>query len=278
MTVEPKNEEQACLAVMSELERRAGVRLAIVDRPDKAPGRGRAVEIVCEVPTTKQAFAIEHTRIESFTGQIADGYAFTELLGPLERELDGELPGHYWLVVDVGATLGIPSSTDRESVRRALAKWITITAPQLDAEVETEGEGQFWRTERPSGVPFDVTLRRTRLSGSKLLIMRAQPAELELERESRISEALDRKCPKLLEEKVKGRTSVLVLEVNDLALSNRAAVGEALRRALEGRSDVPDCIYLIETHGRPWYLSLMKEGSDVYPDAGLAHAEHVKVP
>lgn len=59
------------------------------------------VEWVFATPTNK--FAIEHTRIESFSNQIGEGELFSKFLGPLETELAGKLPGIFFLFVDIGA-------------------------------------------------------------------------------------------------------------------------------------------------------------------------------
>jgi hypothetical protein len=59
---------------------------------------------------------------------------------------------------------------------------------------------------------------------------------------------------------------VLILESNDIALSNVFEVGQAFKRALEGRSEVPDLVFLIETEGVPFYGWLMKDGDRVLPD------------
>jgi hypothetical protein len=64
---------------------------------------------------------------------------------------------------------------------------------------------------------------------------------------------------------VYGLKSVLILESNDIALSNVFEVGQAFKRALEGRSELPDLVFLIETEGVPLYGWLMKDGENILP-------------
>jgi hypothetical protein len=108
MSKEPRNEQAVC-AVVALLEQRIGEPLTVTSRPDTLERQRPAVELLCETATRK--FAVEHTRIESFPTQIADGEIFSSLLEPLEAELAGTLPGHFWLVVAVGATAGVRAET-----------------------------------------------------------------------------------------------------------------------------------------------------------------------
>ena len=125
MATEPRNEERVCKAAKRLIEERDGGPLVDTECPDKTEHRKQAVELLFESPTKR--YAIEHTRIESFPQQIADGKAFSCLLEPLETDLAGELPGIYTLVVAVGATNGIPVS-DHERIRTLVKQWILANA------------------------------------------------------------------------------------------------------------------------------------------------------
>jgi hypothetical protein len=76
----------------------------------------------------------EHTRIESYPQQIADGQHFIALLEPLESELAGKLPeGRYGLVIDSRAA-GKVSSSASPRVRAAVKEWVLQNAPILEAK------------------------------------------------------------------------------------------------------------------------------------------------
>jgi hypothetical protein len=71
--------------------------------------------------------------------------------------------------------------------------------------------------------------------------------------------ALNDKCPKLATSAADGRTSVLVLEANDIQLSNAFVAFDAFRRALAEREDQPDIVVFVETDGAPMYGWMFKE-------------------
>ena len=64
--------------------------------------------------------------------------------------------------------------------------------------------------------------------------------------------ALRRKCPKLQRCKEGGARTVLVLESDDIALTNHVLVGECLAALLPERADLPNEIYLVETELDSW--------------------------
>jgi hypothetical protein len=153
---EPRNEQRICEAVMSLVAHRRSEGI-ISAHPVDAVVRDRpAVEWVFDTPTAK--FAVEHTRIESFSDQISEGKLFTQLLEPLEAELAGKLPGAFFLSVDVGAAKA--HSTEHAGIRKTLADWILAKGAGLEAEEESGPDSRCDITEKPAGVPFEVTLHR----------------------------------------------------------------------------------------------------------------------
>src|SRR5258706_2380927 len=115
-TKEPKNEELICKAVMRMMARRRGEAIIGAEPVDAVVRDKPAVEWVFDTKSAK--FAIEHTRIESFPEQIAEGKLFGQLLGPLEIELAGRVPGEFWLVADVCAAKA--PSTEHGRIRSLL--------------------------------------------------------------------------------------------------------------------------------------------------------------
>src|SRR5262249_6801206 len=97
---EPKNEQRICTAVMNLVAHRRGEGILSAEPVDPVVRDRPAVEWVFDTPTAR--FAIEHTRLESFSNQIREGKLFAQLLAPLEAELAGKLPGVFFLIVDVG--------------------------------------------------------------------------------------------------------------------------------------------------------------------------------
>ena len=105
MTTEPNNQELACLVVLDDLSERLGEFIDVVGRPDEEERQLEAMDMLAR--SESRQFAIEHTRIESFSGQIADGVAFVKLLVSLETELFAGLAGHYWLTVPADASASV---------------------------------------------------------------------------------------------------------------------------------------------------------------------------
>ncbi len=217
----------------------------------------RRIEAVFESP--RQGYAIEHTRVEAFPGQIQNDEHFLDLLGPLDRAFP-ELGSLYRLSVPLTATVGL-RRCDFEAIRRAVVGWVLGAAQKLLP-------GQEVRT-RPPGVPFEVRLQRDEFSAAKgLRLSRWIEADYDLEpdRAARIASAMARKCPKLARvARRESRRSILVLESNDLPLSNAVVVARAAVQTLTGRDDEPDEVYLVETEGKPWALWIIKRGDERWP-------------
>jgi hypothetical protein len=212
MSALPDNEDAICNAVGHFLGQRLGVVFREVCRPDREQRRvgnqPKAVERIFESASAR--VAVEHTRIESFPGQIRDSRSFQKLLLPLVEQLTGHLPvpGHYWLEVEAGATHGIPRRK-HEAVREGIVQWVQQWAPTL--EVESEGsDRRNARTETPNGVPFQVTLYRWPHADGAFHLARLVK-NLEPQRAARIATALDAKCPKLAAARQSGQ-SCLVFE------------------------------------------------------------------
>jgi len=264
---EPKNEQALCEAVISLIGERRVESITKVESVDTVVRTCPAVELRFETPTAR--FALEHTRIESFAKQILHGKQFTRLLEPLETDLAGRLPGVFFLTVDAGAAT-VPVAQHAE-IRNALSTWIVENGGTLDAEEDTGSDGNCELTARPPSVPFEVTLCRDASDGSELIIQQRTPPDLDALRPNRIREALNRKCPKLWQEKASGRISVLILESDDIALANRVVVTDAVVAELCARNDAPDIIIWARTSTHPWKAWLIKDGlrvSKQVPDAG----------
>jgi len=90
-----------------------------------------------------------------------------------------------------------------------------------------------------------------------------------------VRRALDANCPKLANWAREGRTSILIVEADDMQHSNVFVVYDAVARALRARSDQPDIVVLVETDGHPWSGWILKErvrlGDDVPPNRDGGH-------
>ena len=263
---EPKNERAISGAVARCLAERRFERIVKIEEVDAVVRDRPAAERIYHTPTTR--FAVEHTRIESFPNQIAEGKRFAQLLEPLEAELNGKLPGAYFFIVDVGAARARPA--DQEQVRAALAAWILAHAGALDPEERTGPTGNCDISTTPAGVPFQVTLHRDCDYGSQLFVMQGLHGNRQQERRDSVRRSLANKCPKLHAARGAGCESVLVLESDDISLANRVVVAESVVAELATRADSPDFVVWARTSTHPWKGFVIKEGARLYPDVDRA--------
>lgn len=115
-------------------------------------------------------------------------------------------------------------------------------------------------------LPFQLQLYLRHKDSSNLILYTDIDGDPEARRLERIRRALHDKCKKLASwSKNDGRTSVLALESNDIQLSNAFVISDAVRRAIQERSDQPDIVVLVETDTEPMNGWILKEG-DHYGD------------
>lgn len=255
-----EHEKSVCKAVVGVIARRKDVVIEQIDYPDEKERTKKAVDVL--VKTSSGEIVLEHTRIESYPNQIEDWSQVRRLLKPLEKILAKQLPmpGHYELAVKVGAIKGAKNT---ESIQRALIKWIRKQAPSLQLGSPEVAPRHYVR-EKPDGVPFEVYLYRWPRNDGKFWIREYAPDDLEGKRRKRINEALADKCPKLWKAKGDKRTSILLLELDDISLGSHLSIGEALMDELPLRKDPPDEIYFAGTELEQWEVWVLKEGNCIF--------------
>lgn len=85
-------------------------------------------------------------------------------------------------------------------------------------------------------------------------------------RAERIRRALDAKVPKLLDDAAASDSeSVLVLESNDIALSNVFEVAAAFQAACKGFLRLPDLVFLAETDAAIPHVWVLKDSEQMLP-------------
>lgn len=223
--------------------------------------------------------AIEHTQIEAIPGLIRAGEGYRQLIEPITDEVSGTLPGPavYALHFPIDTHLEVKRA-DLDRMRRDLIAWIRGKAHCLYERNRDRLEREHTSPRyldsveaKPPGFPYPVRLWvRAACSGSKRGVLRLarlglDNEELEGCRADRLREALRRKCPKLQRCKVDGARTVLVLESDDIALTNHTLVGECLIALLRERTDLPDEIYLVETEVQSWAVHCMKLDGESWP-------------
>ena len=281
----PDNEGRVCDAVVRILEMRTGMTRANTYRPeDQTHREGSRVELCLTLGKT--VYAIEHTRIESFSNQIARGVSFALLVRPVVAELDQKLPGPalYDLVFPLDQYIKV-NRRQLLRIQEALICWIRENATELHRTILDRASphspqrdlGDFVEG-RPPCFPFDIRLycrvfqliavsEPGRIGASRIA---PESDKLEKSRAEALLKSLNDKCPKLhnfrREKERQGNEvrSVLVLESDDVALSNDVVVAEKIPGLLADRSDVPDEIYLVETEIDTWWVRPIKCGTEYW--------------
>jgi len=93
----PSNQDQVCEFVREIVSARIGEAIALTGCSDREHRDIKAVEELWE--STHYRFAVEHTVIESFSGQLANIAKIERLLVPVKDMLAGRLPGRFALAV-----------------------------------------------------------------------------------------------------------------------------------------------------------------------------------
>src|SRR5437867_276970 len=90
-------QDAVCTFVRDILAARTNENIEISARPDRDQRNIPAVEELWESPTHR--YAVEHTRVEAFEGQIANQAKLLRLLVPVKLALADHLPGYFALSV-----------------------------------------------------------------------------------------------------------------------------------------------------------------------------------
>lgn len=248
-----------CAFVREIISARSGEKIEVTERPELNHRSTPVVEELWESPSRR--YAVEHTRLESYEGQIENEARLRRLVVPVRATLEGVLPGTYTLTVLVWETKGARiryADAHHEIARPALQ-----AAPRLE-----DGQTVVLRSET---LPFSVQLHRRHGNGSRAFVHCLIEGDGDTLRFEQVRRALNDKCSKLAAWAGDERISVLVLEANDIQLSNVFVVYQAFKQALAERTDQPDIVVFVETDGSPMYGWVFKEGAHV--GDGVADAE-----
>jgi hypothetical protein len=243
-----ETQDAVCAFVREIIEARTGEPVRITDCPEQDYRSRKVVEERWE--SRSHRYAVEHTRLESYAGQIENEAKLRRLIVPVRDLLVGRLAGSHVLTVQFSET-----QTAKINYADAHKEILTLTleaAPKLK-----DGETIVLPSTR---LPFMVRLHRRHGKGSHVAVhcfIEGNGEELRLERMRR---ALTDKCPKLAAWAADGRKSVLVLEADDIQLSNSEVAYEAFKQAIAEHKDQPDIVVFVETDGGPMYGWMFKEG------------------
>lgn len=164
------------------------------------------------------AFAIEHTSIETIANQRRDSNWFMRAAGGLEQELLSKPPFRLNVTLEYHA---VTKGQDWPRIRQALKSWITDEVPRL-------ADGRHVLDNIP-GVPLRLHARKASSRPAGVFFARFEPDDETLP--ERIREQFDRKANKLAKYHDASKTTVLLIENDDLALMNEGKMLDAIQNA-----------------------------------------------
>src|SRR6266446_1613222 len=178
--------------------------------------------------------AIEHTSIDTLHNQRRDSEWFRQVVDVLEKEVP---PRDFSLHVIFGNE-AVQKGQDWSAIRAALRNWLTSTAP---AELPPGS-----RRIEISGVPFPVTTMKWRGGVPGIYFGRFDPGDTTLPQ--RIRDLCDRKVRKLARWQPLGKTTILLIESDDIAMMNHIKMAGAIRAAYpDGRPAGTDELWYANT-------------------------------
>jgi len=180
-------------------------------------------------------FAIEHTSIDTIHNQSRDSVWFIKAIGSLEKELDGKLPFRLILTLPYE---GIKTGQNWENVKTVLQNWILNESFML-----SEGSHIISGI---LGLPFDFRAKKNTNAKSGLILSRYSPDITDFT--TRLRKHLDRKVAKLASYKEKDKTTLLLVESNDIAFMNDGVMWDSLKSAYpEGLPTGIDNVWFVHT-------------------------------
>lgn len=238
---------------------RCGGEVEIRAVPERDDRTSPAVELI--TADAVGTLAIEHTLIEPYPGQIQDNHQVRPYAETLPTMLAGRLPpgSRFELNLDVRVVNGIKPT---QETLDAIGEWVVATAPLLE-DGRPGIDGRHMTKGGPPDLPFTVTLARwTREIDDVFPEVRIgwwRPPDLEARRRERLGVALRKKLPKIAAEEADGHQGVLILESDDIQLSNSIDIHAALRAAVEQVDDaLPSWLVCWEQVGESAFVSTFR--------------------
>ena len=218
-------------------------------------------------------FAFEHTGIEPFPDQIRMSIDNEALVTPILQRFGHRPDKEFWQFLFPNEATVDLKRRNIPDIQAALIAWIDANADQVP--VVWYGD-RF--ANRPLGVeirevPFRFSLHRSKFPsvtplGGHFVCSPVVADNIEPARQARLRTACEKKSPKLAKWKQDGAYTVLVLEENDIHLTNHSLVTDALELAEAEMPDSPDEVFLVSTClPEKWFVSCLRRPDATYYDA-----------
>jgi hypothetical protein len=262
------NEGKVCDAIVRRLEEREQQARAEVRWPEQENHRS-PVEITFMLGN--QLYALEHTGVEPFEGHLRMEAQTEKLFAPITNALKDSVgrDALFELYLPVNA-LDRRRPAELQTIQQAIIAWVKATAPTIPKQPYPDFKGTLVGPTKVANVPFDLSLCRFDspiIPGQHFQIRHMVDNVAKL-RTDRMKAAVDKKFPKLADWKRKDNAkSILVLEQNDIQLTNPSIVAETYLPLAKARADKPDETYLVASCISPnWWMWPILIGDRSYFD------------
>jgi hypothetical protein len=279
------HQSETCGGIIQFLEMREGATRHDVQLRDIGDHTSPDARVEITFRLEMQFYAIEHTGIEPFDGFMEHQNRAPALFRPLEAGIATALSTLLTPGVVIEMHMPVDAFTGRKmrdvrALQSALIEHVRITAPTLPIRKYADYRGTLV-TAQPPGVPFQVSLIRFDGLGNlpgcfqlKHLTRTSDQA-----RELRIKRTCDDKFPKLdMWKRSDGARTILILEDNDIQLTNPSLVAETFLPIARARNDTPDETYMVATCMSPWYAwPILVNGRTYFDLAATSHPIHFEM-
>ena len=262
------NEGKVCEAIVRRLEEREQHARADLRWPEQENHKS-PVEVAFRLGN--QLYALEHTRIEPFEGHLRMEAQTEKLFAPITNALKDSLGAGalFELYLPVNSLDG-RKPDELEKIQQAIIAWVKATAPTIPKRPSPDFRGVVAGPVKLANVPFDLSLSRFEppiVPGQYFQIKHTVDNIAKL-RADRMQAAIDKKFPKLADWKRNdGAKSILVLEQNDIQLTNPSIVADTYLPLATARADRPDVTYLVASCMSPnWWMWPILIGDRTYYD------------
>jgi len=249
-----RNEGKVCDAIVRRLEEREEQERTALRWPEKENHKS-PVEIAFKL--RDQLYALEHTLIEPFEGHMRMEAQTERLFAPITSALKDALgkDALFELHLRLNALEG-RKSAELSRVQQAIIAWVTATAPTVPPRPYPDGKGTLVGPTLVENIPLVLCRFEPPIIPGQYFQIRHTVDNSDQLRAERMKAAIDKKFPKLAAwKKDENAKSILVLEQNDIQLTNPSTVADTYLRLATAGENRPDETYLVATCIDPkWWI------------------------
>jgi len=240
------NEGKVCDAIVRRLEEREQRKRTDLCWPERENHKS-AVEIAFKLGD--QLYALEHTLIEPFEGHMRMEAQTEKLFTPIISALKDALgeDALFELYLRLNALDGRkPAELSR--IQQAIIAWVKATAPTIPRRPHPDYKGTPFGPVMVENIPLVLCRFEPPIIPGQHFRIRHTVDNIDLLRTDRMKAAIEKKFPKLAAwKKNENAKSILVLEQNDIQLTNPSIVADTYLPLVNAREDRPDETYLVAT-------------------------------